>query len=283
MLRSPLRPRAHALVPLAALVVLTGCSTAPQPDTTPAVPASSTATPSVRGVTLTPALDHLHGLHLDEDGTVLAGTHTGLVELAADGRTTRVGASDDDFMGLAGVPGSDQLFASGHPGPASSAPNPLGLIESTDGGHTWTPKSLTGEVDFHALATDGELLIGFDGVTGLLTSTDGGNSWGTGATVAAAALAVTDVGVWVTTTDGLQHSTDAGLTFTVVPDAPQLALLSAAKDGSLWGIDTTGTAWRSRTGQTWEQRAVVGPVEAVLAVDVDTAYAATAEMLYPLS
>lgn len=30
---------------------------------------------------------------------------------------------------------------------------------------------------FHALATDGELLVGFDGVTGLLASTDGGTSW----------------------------------------------------------------------------------------------------------
>ncbi len=89
--------------------------------------------------------------------------------------------------------------------------------------------------------------------------------------------------MWAATTAGLQHSTDAGHTFTVVPDAPPLALLSAARDGSLWGIDTTGTAWRSRTGQAWEQHAVVGPVEAVLAVDFDTAYAATAQMLYPLN
>ncbi len=183
---------------------------------------------------------------------MLAGTHTGLVEIADSGRTTRVGVSDDDFMGLTGAPGTDRLFASGHPGASSSAPNPLGLIDSTDGGRTWIPKSLTGEVDFHALATDGELLVGFDGVTGLLISTDGGSSWTAGAPMAAAALAVTEAGVWATTTAGLQHSTDAGLTFTVVPDAPPLALLSAAPDGSLWGIDTTGTAWRSRTGQAWE-------------------------------
>lgn len=237
----------------------------------------------VPGTALEPALDHLHGLHLDANGVVLAGTHTGLVEIAANGRTARVGDSDDDFMGLTGAPGTDRLFASGHPGPSSSAPNPLGLIDSTDGGRTWTPKSLSGEVDFHALATDGELLVGFDGVTGLLTSTDGGTNWTAGAPVAAAALAVTDAGVWASTAAGLQHSTDGGRTFAVVPDAPLLALLSAAQDGSLWGIDTAGTAWRSRTGQSWEQHAVLGSVEAVLAVDFDTAYAATAQMLYPLN
>ncbi|MCX2966176.1 MULTISPECIES: F510_1955 family glycosylhydrolase [Mycobacteriales] len=274
-----LRRWARVLVPVAAVAVLAGCATGEQSTTT----TEPAAVSEVPGVALEPALDHLHGLHLDSGGVVLAGTHTGLVEIADNGRTTRVGVSDDDFMGLTGAPGTDRLFASGHPGASSSAPNPLGLIDSTDGGHTWIPKSLSGEVDFHALATDGELLVGFDGVTGLLTSTDGGSSWTAGAPVAAAALAVTDAGVWATTTAGLQHSIDGGLTFAVVPDAPPLALLSAAPDGSLWGIDTAGTAWRSRTGQAWEPRAVLGPVEAVLAVDFDTAYAATAQMLYPLN
>lgn len=231
---------------------------------------------------LTPALDHLHGLHLGADGTILAGTHTGLVTLGVDGRTTRVGTSDDDFMGLTGVPGTDRLFASGHPGPSSSAPNPLGLIDSTDGGRTWTPKSLTGEVDFHALATDGTVLVGFDGTTGLLVSTDAGTTWSSGAPLAAAALAVTDSGVWAATAEGLQHSTDTARIFTTVPEAPTLVLLSAAGDGSLWGVDTDGVAWRSHTGRNWEQKAMIGPVEALLAVDADTAYAATAHDLYIL-
>lgn len=281
MPRSPLRPRARALAPLLALTVLAGCSVTDQTATTP-VPTTPVSA-SVPGVALTPPLDHLHGLHLAADGTILAGTHTGLFALATDGITTRVGASDDDFMGLTGAPGTDHLFASGHPGPSSTAPNPLGLTESTDAGRTWTPKSLTGEVDFHALATNGDLLIGFDGVTGLLTSTDAGTTWSTGARIAAAAIAVTENGVWAATADGLQHSTDTGRTFTTVPDAPQLVLVSAAKDGSLWGIDITGTAWRSHTGREWEQWAVVGPVEAILATDYGTAYAATAQKLYPLN
>ncbi|MEU1956065.1 F510_1955 family glycosylhydrolase [Nocardia rhamnosiphila] len=190
----------------------------------------------------------MHGLHLDADGTLLAGTHTGLFTVDADGRTARIGKSDDDFMGLAGSPRDNHLFASGHPGPSSSQPNPLGLIESTDGGHTWTAKSLTRKVDFHALATDGDLLIGFDGVAGLLKSTDAGASWTAGARLGATALAITDTGVWAATGQGLQHSTDGGHTFTAVPDAPVLSLLSAAADGSLWGIDTAGAAWRNCTG-----------------------------------
>ncbi|MFX1759849.1 F510_1955 family glycosylhydrolase [Rhodococcus sp. As11] len=274
------RPYRGALTAVAALTVLVGCSTQ-QPATTPTrsgtVPVSE-----VPAVTLTPALDHLHGLHRGADGTILAGTHTGLVTLGVDGRTTRIGTSDDDFMGLTGVPGTDRLFASGHPGPSSSAPNPLGLIDSTDGGHIWTPKSLVGEVDFHALATDGEVLVGFDGTTGLLVSTDAGVTWSSGAPLVAAALAVNDDGVWAATVDGLQHSSDSARTFTAVPDAPRLMLLSAAGDGSLWGVDTEGVAWRSDTGRTWEQKAVVGPVEALLAVDVDTAYAATAQQLFTL-
>ncbi|MBF6094967.1 exo-alpha-sialidase [Nocardia cyriacigeorgica] len=281
MPRSPLRHPARALAPLLALTVLAGCSNTDQPATTP-VPTTPVRS-SVPGVELTPPLDHLHGLHLTADETILAGTHTGLFALAADGTTTRIGASDDDFMGLTGAPGTDHLFASGHPGPSSTAPNPLGLTESTDAGHTWTPKSLTGEVDFHALATDGQLLVGFDGVTGLLNSTDAGATWNAAATIGATALAITDAGVWAATADGLQHSTDEGRSFTAVPNAPRLVLLSAANDGSLWGIDTAGTAWRSHTGQTWEQRATVGLVEAILAVDFETAYAATAQTLYPLN
>ncbi|WP_016934945.1 F510_1955 family glycosylhydrolase [Rhodococcus sp. R1101] len=274
------RPYRGALTAVAALTVLVGCSTQ-QPASAPTSLGSAPA-PEVPTVALTPALDHLHGLHLGADGTILAGTHTGLVTLGVDGRTTRIGTSDDDFMGLTGVPGTDRLFASGHPGPSSSAPNPLGLIDSTDGGHIWTPKSLVGEVDFHALATDGEVLVGFDGTTGLLVSTDAGVTWSPGAPLVAAALAVNDDGVWAVTVDGLQHSSDSARTFTAVPDAPRLMLLSAAGDGSLWGVDTEGVAWRSDTGRTWEQKAVVGPVEALLAVDVDTAYAATAQQLFTL-
>ncbi len=167
------------LIALSTLSVTTltlagGCSS---PDPTPP------RTPSVPTVQLTPELHHLHGLHINAQGTVLAGTHTGLFAIeSTGGNTERVGDSDDDLMGLTGVAGTDTIVSSGHPGKSSSAPNPLGgLRTSTDGGRNWTAQSLVGEVDFHALTTDGTLLIGFDGTSGLITSTDGGTTWASGA------------------------------------------------------------------------------------------------------
>ena len=275
---SSLSIRTVAVVVIATLTVLTGCATQEQPTSLPP-PAISAET----ATTLTPELDHLHALHIRAGGTILAGTHTGVVALTADGTTSRVGASDNDFMGLTGVPGSDRLFASGHPGPTSSAPNPLGLVASEDGGQTWTPRSVAGQIDFHALATNGQLLVGFDGINRLLVSTDDGTSWTTGASLAAAALTITDHGVWATTPAGLQHSTDDAQTFTIVPDAPALALLAAAPDGTLWGIDTANTVWRSPDGTHWEQRSTISSVTALVARDAETAYAANGQSLYTLS
>ncbi|MCV7003097.1 hypothetical protein [Mycolicibacterium alvei] len=71
-----LRRLTPVLVAATAAAVLVGCSTSEPPTTTAeSVSATESTAPSV---TLTPALDHLHGLHLGADGTVLAGSHTGL-------------------------------------------------------------------------------------------------------------------------------------------------------------------------------------------------------------
>lgn len=53
------------------------------------------------------------------------------------------------------VVGPDTFLGSGHPDLQSARagqPGRLGLIESTDGGATWTILSLAGEVDFHSFA-----------------------------------------------------------------------------------------------------------------------------------
>lgn len=267
----------RALLPAltAATLILASCSS--QSDE--AAPASD---PSVPTVELTAELDHLHGLHIDAAGKVLAGTHSGLFTVELSGHTVRVGDSDDDFMGLTGVPGTDTVFASGHPGKSSSAPNPLGLRSSVDGGRTWAEKSLVGEVDFHALAANGRILVGFDGTSELLVSVDEGATWDSGATIRAASLAITNVGVWAVTADGLQHSSDTARSFSTVPDAPALMMLAGAGD-SLWGVDVDGNAWRSRDGLAWEKHSYVGPVEALTAANYDTAYAATTRSLYTLN
>lgn len=262
----------------AAALLVAGCSSSGNSGAVTA-PSGAVAAPKV---TLTPALDHVHGLAVDAAGTVLAGTHSGLVAVDLSGATRRVGTSDDDLMGLAGVPGSDTLVTSGHPGRSSSAPNPLGLRRSDDGGQTWSDRSLLGEVDFHALATDGTVVVGFDGTEGIRISTDAGTTWSAGATVAAASLAVTPAGIWAITPAGLERSTDLARTFTPVADAPALVMVAGAGDG-LWGVDADGYAWRSRDGAAWEQRAYVGQVEALTAAGFETAYAATAEVLYTLT
>ncbi len=266
------RPRVIASALAAAALVLAGCSQTEQSATFEAI---------VPAVPFDAALTHIHGLHATADGAVLAGTHTGLYSLGQSGETSRVGDSDDDFMGLTGVPGTDTLFSSGHPGVSSSARNPLGLRGSADAGTTWTDRSLAGQVDFHAMAADGRLLVGYDGTDALLVSTDAGTTWTRGASVDAYALAHTTTAVWALTPDGLLRSTDGAQTFVATDGAPALGLLAGAGD-ALWGIDGRGDVWRSREGSNWQKTGRVGAVEALTAVDYDTAYAASNQALYTL-
>jgi hypothetical protein len=90
-------------------------------------------------------------------------------------------------------------WTTGHPGPGSPLPNPVGLIRSDEGGATWESVSLAGQIDFHALALTDDYIVGFDGVTGLVTSTDRGATWQQGAPMAAVSLAAVGDEVWATT------------------------------------------------------------------------------------
>lgn len=131
-----------------------------------------------------PGVVHVHGLAVDpEDATVvLAATHTGLFRVQ-DGAAQRVGEGWHDLMGFTVAP-DGTFYASGHPDlqteelrDAEGDPH-LGLVRSDDGGQTWQPVSLLGEVDFHALALAGGTLVGADATTGrVLASDDGGESW----------------------------------------------------------------------------------------------------------
>ena len=283
--------RASAPAALVAAVVLTvsACTSQAPADgsatsVAPSSPAPSDEAPAgVTQTALSAPLDHVHGLLVSGDGTLLAGTHTGVVAVTTGGDVSRVGSSRDDLMGMTGIPGSDRLASSGHPGAGSAFPNPVGLIVSDDGGLTWSAVSLTGRVDFHTLATDGTLVVGYGGGSRVLVSTDGGATFTSGGAVAPAALAITPGSVWATTADGLQRSTDDGDTFTVVDGAPVLVLVAVGPDASLWGVDTQGVAWRSADGTTWERRATVGPVEALAVAEHATAYALTATTLYELT
>jgi hypothetical protein len=297
--RGALTTAAAALTAAGVAVTLTACSTdAPTRPAGSAATSTSTAPPTslstatataaataaatagVQRVRLSTPIDHAHGLVVSEDGSLLVGTHTGVMMVDTNGAAARVGTVADDLMGMTAVPGTGRLISSGHPGASSDMPNPLGLLSSADGGRSWTPMSLAGQVDFHALATDGDLIAGFDGVHGIRLSRDGGRTWTRGAAIAAAALAMTPGSVWATTEQGLQRSTDGGRSFSVVGDAPVLRLLASASDDSLWGVDLEGFAWRSPDGVTWQRRAAVGQVDAMAAADHETAYAITARQLH---
>ena len=266
--------RIAMLVACALGVVVAACSD-PQ---SPSVDAGFTTSVSVP---LDAPLSHLHGLHVNRRGTLLAGTHNGLFSIdAATGVTVRVGDSDDDFMGLGGASGTDDLVSSGHPGPSSDAPNPLGLRASADGGQTWTTQSRSGSTDFHVLATDGTSLVGSDG-RGLQTSTDGGVTWTPGAEVAVGALTITPSGVWAVTPDGVARSTDGGGSFSVLPAAPRLALISGTSRG-LWGVDGAGYVWSSADGANWDKGGRVGAVQALTSGPDGRGYAASSDAVYVL-
>jgi hypothetical protein len=122
---------------------------------------------------------HVHGLGVNPaDGSLVIATHSGLLAVPeGERRATRVGAGRQDTMGFT-VVGPDAFLASGHPGPGDELPPALGLIRSDDGGRSWDPVSLLGEVDFHVLRASGRTIYGVDSGTGaLLASRDAGETW----------------------------------------------------------------------------------------------------------
>jgi hypothetical protein len=121
------------------------------------------------------ALSHIHSVRAFGD-QILLGTHEGLYLYLDEKTVKRISPERFDVMGLAV---SDKgFYASGHPGPGSKLPEPVGLLLTTDRGATWKKVSLTGKVDFHTLETVGNEIYGADSGTGdLMYSSDGGKSW----------------------------------------------------------------------------------------------------------
>ncbi|PYE11811.1 hypothetical protein DFR67_13019 [Williamsia limnetica] len=271
------RTVAAAFVISVVMLVLSGCTSAdPAPER--GQPSAEVTAP----ISLSPEVAHLHGLQVSADRTLLAGTHHGLVAIDPAGATTVVGTSDDDLMGLTGIPGSDMVFASGHPGRSSSAPNPLGLLASTDGGSSWEDRSLSGEVDFHVLAAADGLLIGSGGGPTLQVSHDAGETWTPGAELVPRTLAITADGIWAATEEGaVWHSTDDARSFAEI-SAPTIGLL-AGSGSTLWAVDVDGYAWQQLEGRAWLQHSWIGAPDAITVAPDGTAYAATNAELWTLT
>ena len=222
---------------------------------------------------LDPPLDHVHGAAVVE-GRLLVATHDGLHEVdPASGATSRIGASGDDLMGFA--VDADTLYASGHPGPGSDLPDPLGLLTSSDGGASWSSVSLLGEVDFHGLAGWEGNIAGIATDRGLLVSTDAGQTWAPGPLPSPWSIAWFAGDLWIASDLGLVRWSPTTQELVDVRQGPAAVALSAATDGStLWAVDAAGEVWSSADGKAWAARGSASAVEAI-AGGPDTAYLVT--------
>lgn len=131
-------------------------------------------------------VEHVHGLAYTKDDSIYMASHEGLIQTKNQGEAwSFVGGVDFDFMGFH-VQSDGTMLTSGHPGPLSDLPNPLGLMESKNNGENWESKSLVGEVDFHVLTSNDsnpDLLFGIIQMesgkyeSGIYKSTDKGENW----------------------------------------------------------------------------------------------------------
>jgi hypothetical protein len=227
-------------------------SPGPHPGETPTIGADR---PEGTGGPLALPDSHVHAVSKDPgSGDILVATHEGL-HVYGKGGPRRVGPNID-LMGFT-VAGPGHYLASGHPGPGGDLPQPVGLIESRDGGQTWTVLSRGGSSDFHALAAGGGTVVGFDGA--LRVSQDG-RSWTEGSlTSPPRALAVSPDGrrVLATTADGLKRSTDGGSRWSTVEGAPLLLLVDWAQEGTAAGLGTDGRVYVSADeGASWRRTSV---------------------------
>jgi hypothetical protein len=237
-----------------------------------APPAQSTSLPAENFPE--PGVAHAHGLGVDPgDGTLYAATHYGLLRIGQDGELTRVANRYQDTMGFE-VIGPGRFLASGHPDFREDNPPLLGLIESTDGGQTWTPLSLRGEADFHAIRLVHDRIYAYDSTSETFMVSDQGRDWDRRSKLVMLDFAVSpqDPDLVVATTEaGLRRSSDGGRSWTAVSQAPQLAVLAWNDTDELLGVAVDGAVHASADGgSTWSGRGDVGgEPEAMTLADVD--------------
>lgn len=232
-----------------------------------------------------PGVVHVHGLGVDPaDGTLYAATHTGLFSVPDQGKAVRVADRYQDTMGFT-VTGPGTFLGSGHPDPREDSPPLLGLIESTDGGRTWTSLSLRGETDFHALHAAHGRIYGYDATSSTFMVSDDRRRWDRRATLPMRDFAVSpdqpDT-LLATTARGLARSSDGGRRWQQVDRVPALLVLAWADNGSLYGVGPDGTVQHSADGgTTWTRRGAASGEPEAITVDVrdggETLYLAVRE------
>ncbi|NKG21792.1 F510_1955 family glycosylhydrolase [Paeniglutamicibacter terrestris] len=208
---------------------------------------------------------HIHAISIEASTQrVLLATHNGLFD-ATDTVPQKIGPTID-LMGFTAA--SDGTFyASGHPGPGTDLPNPLGLTKSADGGESWTPLSLQGASDFHALTVTRDLIIGYDGN---LRSTVDGRKWSDIGPMSPTPYALVgnpeSTVVLATTEEGVWRSLDSGKTWSAPNGGPRLLTAAFADPMTIVGVTPEGSvhlsldaglSWKA-TGAEVDQPATMG-------------------------
>jgi photosystem II stability/assembly factor-like uncharacterized protein len=225
---------------------------------------------------------HVHGLGTNpRDDALFIATHTGLFRVGpGETKATRVGGTYQDTMGFT-VVGPDRFLGSGHPDGRQKAPPFLGLIESTDGGETWSPISLRGQSDFHVLEAAGDHVYGFGSDwesrrAQFLVSSDGGKTWDEReAPEPLIALAIhpdDPQHLFASGERGLYESTTGGQDWSDRPGDPGLVDWRRANELVL--ISGGGQAMTSSDGRKWTRGATVGGQPAAFEAERDGLYVA---------
>jgi hypothetical protein len=196
--------------------------------------------------------------------------------------TTDLGTGEISEQLVIRFRGPDDVVASGHP-PAESEsdlPPALGMIESGDGGRTWTGISQVGEADFHAIQVSRDRLVAaIFGQALVNVSDDGGRTFDQRtppAPVIDLEVDPRDPRRWVgSTAEGLIVSADEGQSWRQLEPTPNSRFAWPQSD-VLFRIDPGGPVkFSGDGGRTWEDRGSTGgEPQALFAADSDLLYAA---------
>ncbi|MBN9310333.1 MAG: hypothetical protein J0I99_15865 [Devosia sp.] len=206
-------------------------------------------------------VSHIHGIAFDQSrpGSLLLATHNGLFRGSPDGTAETVSADTSDYMGFSLDPADPyRLLASGHPDQAGG----LGIIQSTDGGITWTKLAdgVNGPVDFHAMTisrADPKVIYGLFG--GIQVSRDGGATWsmvgsGPERTIDLSAAPDSSDLLYAGTVGGFMRSADGGRNWQLAgPAGVAVTMVEATADGALYAFFYGAGLFRLASDGQWAE------------------------------